>query len=130
MDVWRRGSRMHARSRQLVYRRWATTSTPPEHAWAIVNDARWWSVVVLAGIAAGLIGIAITELLHLVQHVAFGYTEDTFLRGVELASPARRLAVLPFAGLVAGVGWWMLRRDDAAQRRRRYRRSGASDCLF
>jgi H+/Cl- antiporter ClcA len=71
---------------------------------------RWWSIVVLTGVVAGLIGIAMTELLHLVQHAAFGYTEDSFLHGVEQASSVRRLLVLLFAGLVAGGGWWLLRR--------------------
>jgi H+/Cl- antiporter ClcA len=92
------------------YWRWPTTRTAPAPTRDAPSGARWWSVVVLAGVAAGLIGIAITELLHLAQHIAFGYTEDTFLHGVEHASPSRRLVVLLLAGLVAGVGWWLLRR--------------------
>jgi len=37
------------------------------------------AVIVLTGLGAGLGGAALTLLLHLVQHLAFGYTEDTFL---------------------------------------------------
>lgn len=80
---------------------------PP--AVGIRGEARWWLIVAVAGVAAGGVGIAITELLHLVQHISFGYTENTFLRGVEQASSARRVVVLLVGGLVAGFGWWLLR---------------------
>jgi H+/Cl- antiporter ClcA len=62
------------------------------------------------GVAAGLAGIALTLLLHVVQHLAFKYTEDTFLQGVIEASPVRRVGALAAGGVVAGVGWWLLRR--------------------
>lgn len=66
-------------------------------------------VVILVGIAAGVGGAALTKLLHLVQHLAYGYTEATFLTGVEEASPARRVAMMTLGGLVVGLGWWWLR---------------------
>ncbi|HEX3788582.1 MAG TPA: chloride channel protein [Pseudonocardiaceae bacterium] len=69
----------------------------------------WWPVVLGTGIGAGLVGIGLTLLLHLVQHVAFGYTENTFLFGVLRATPPRRVLVLLVGGLVAGGGWWLLR---------------------
>lgn len=62
-----------------------------------------------AGIAAGLAGGALTLLLHAVQHAAFGYSEATFVVGVERASELRRVRVLLLAGVVAGLGWWVLR---------------------
>lgn len=74
---------------------------------------------VLTGIAAGLAGVAFTYALHAVQHVAFGYTENTFLVGVEKASHARRVLALAIGGLLAGLAWWAFRRrsgkgiDDA-----------------
>lgn len=64
----------------------------------------------LVGVAAGLAGAALTLLLHAVQHVLFGYTEDTFLAGVEKASDARRVLALGVGGLIAGLGWWLHRR--------------------
>jgi H+/Cl- antiporter ClcA len=70
---------------------------------------RFWVVVLLTGVGAGLAGGALTLLLHLVQDLAFGYTEETFLVGVEQAPWWRRLLVLSLAGLVAGLGWWLLR---------------------
>jgi H+/Cl- antiporter ClcA len=74
---------------------------------------------VLTGLAAGLAGVALTYALHAVQHVAFGYTENTFLVGVEKASHTRRVLALALGGLLAGLAWWAFRRrsgpdiDDA-----------------
>jgi H+/Cl- antiporter ClcA len=65
---------------------------------------------VLTGVAAGLGGMAITFVLHLVQHVSFGYTEKTFLIGVERASNARRVLAVGIGGVIVGLGWWAQRR--------------------
>ena len=64
----------------------------------------------LTGVAAGAAGVVLTLLLHLVQHAAFGYTEETFLTGVEQAPPSRRVVALAAGGLTVGMGWWALRR--------------------
>ena len=84
------------------------SAPPPPLAPAGVG-ARMLAVIVLTGLGAGLGGAALTLLLHLVQHLAFGYTEDTFLTGVERASPARRVSVMGIGGLLVGLGWWALR---------------------
>ncbi len=39
--------------------------------------ARYWAVVLLTGAGAGVAGGLLTLLLHGVQHLAFGYTENT-----------------------------------------------------
>jgi H+/Cl- antiporter ClcA len=65
---------------------------------------------VLTGVAAGLAGMGITFVLHLVQHVSFGYTEKTFLVGVERASDARRVLAVGVGGVIVGLGWWAQRR--------------------
>jgi H+/Cl- antiporter ClcA len=65
---------------------------------------------VLTGVAAGLSGMGISFVLHLVQHVSFGYTENTFLIGVERASDARRILAVGGGGVIVGVGWWAQRR--------------------
>ena len=82
----------------------------------VAPDVRWDAgrllvVVILVGVGAGLGGAALTMLLHLVQHLAFGYTEDSFLEGVEKASSMRRVVVMALGGLVVGLGWWLLRRE-------------------
>ncbi|MCD2194006.1 chloride channel protein [Actinomycetospora endophytica] len=88
---------------------------------------RFWAVVLLTGIGAGLAGGALTLLLYLVQHTAFGYTEATFLIGVERAPWWRRLLVLFLAGLIAGLGWWLLRGPVS---RRLGRASGVSASVW
>src|ERR1700748_3606143 len=65
---------------------------------------------VLTGAAAGVSGMGITLVLHLVQHVSFGYTEKTFLIGVERASDARRVLAVGIGGVIVGLGWWAQRR--------------------
>jgi H+/Cl- antiporter ClcA len=73
-------------------------------------------VTVLTGVGAGLGGMLLALLLHAIQHLAYGYGLDalvggeSFLQGVDGASPARRIAVMSVCGLVAGFGWWAVRR--------------------
>lgn len=42
---------------------------------------RFWVVAVLIGLGAGAAGAALMLLLYAVQHLAFGYTEQSFLQG-------------------------------------------------
>jgi H+/Cl- antiporter ClcA len=68
------------------------------------------TAALLTGVAAGAAGVLLTLLLHLVQHLAFGYTEASFLVGVLRASPQRRVLALAIGGLIVGTLWWALRR--------------------
>lgn len=65
------------------------------------------AVVVLGGIAAGLVGAAMVALLHVVEAVAYG-RHGTPL--VQAASPLRRIIAPTAGGILAGFGWWALRR--------------------
>lgn len=73
-------------------------------------------VVILTGIGAGLGGMLLALLLHGIQHLAYGYSQDTllshesFLFGVTAASGQRRVLIMALCGVVAGVGWWLLYR--------------------
>ncbi len=73
---------------------------------------RFWLMVALTGVAAGLLGDALMWILFSVQHLAF----DTHGRGggfeasVERASGWHRSAPLLVAGVIGGVGWYLLRR--------------------
>jgi chloride channel protein, CIC family len=73
-------------------------------------------IVAMIGVAAGLGGMAPGMLLHVMQHIAYGYSvhaiisQESFLQGVSAASPARRVLALSACGLVAGCGWWAVRR--------------------
>ncbi|WP_175730042.1 chloride channel protein [Burkholderia ambifaria] len=91
-------------------------SAPASSSPSVSPFARMAVVTVLTGIGAGLGGMLLALLLHAIQHVAYGYSlshvvgTQSFLAGVTLADPLRRLAVLVVCGLVAGGGWWALYR--------------------
>lgn len=65
--------------------------------------------VVVVGAGAGVAGAALTLVLHLVQHLAYGLALDTFLEDVERAAPARRFAAMTVGGGVVGLVWWAVR---------------------
>ncbi len=65
---------------------------------------RFWMLVVLIGVTAGLGGAALIELLHAVQHLAWSYEAGHFLEAAERATSARRVLVLACGGVIAGVG--------------------------
>ncbi len=52
------------------------------------------------------------ELLRLVQHVCFSYTDGTFLDAVQRAPVLRRVEVVCAAGLLASAGVWLLKRSS------------------
>lgn len=70
--------------------------------------------VMATGVLSGVGGTVLSLLLHMIQHLAYGYGQPggphTFVQGVSAAAPWRRIAALCGAGLVAGVGWWALGR--------------------
>jgi H+/Cl- antiporter ClcA len=65
---------------------------------------RFWGLVVLIGLGAGIAGAALMELLHAIQHLAWGYGEGSFLYAVERTSPLHRVLILTLGGVIAGVG--------------------------
>ncbi|WP_066570587.1 chloride channel protein [Snodgrassella sp. CFCC 13594] len=68
--------------------------------------------LLLIGILAGLSGVFLTWLLHIVQHEVYGVVPRehiSFRIIVEQATPWRRLVALLCCGLLAGVGWWLIR---------------------
>lgn len=65
------------------------------------------------GIIAGVTGMALTILMHTIQHYAFGYGfagDISFREIVDHVAPLRRLGVLTACGAVAGVGWVLIHR--------------------
>ncbi len=77
---------------------------------ADVLTVRFWIALILASVAAGLLGAALMVLLFNVQFAAFGYHEGSLQHGVAHASDIRRVASLVVAGLFGGVAWFLLRR--------------------
>ena len=74
-----------------------------------------WVLVVITGVATGLLGAAMMWLLHTVQHAFYGYSHGTFGPAAAHASAARRLSALVIAGAVAGPAWYLLRRATAGE---------------
>ena len=64
---------------------------------------RFWALVVLVGLGAGVGGAALMELLHAVQHLAWGYHIGTFLEGVKGAPDSTRVLVPLIGGIIAGT---------------------------
>ena len=63
---------------------------------------RFWMLVVLVGLCAGLGGAALMELLRAIQHLAWSYHSGDFLEGVKRTSATQRVLVLLIGG--AGIG--------------------------
>ena len=68
------------------------------------------TATVLVGLCAGLGGMLLALLLHSLQHIAFGYLNDSFTEGVTAAPWLRRILVVTGAGIIAGFGWWAVYR--------------------
>jgi len=79
-------------------------------AGAGVLTPRFWVMVIVCGIAAGLLGALMMLILFNVQYAAFGYHEGSLEHGVAQASAARRVGSLLIAGAFGGVAWFLLRR--------------------
>lgn len=76
---------------------------------------RFWMLVVLIGVGAGLAGAALMELLRAVQHLAWSYHSGDFLSGVQRSSSTRRVLVLLIGGVVAGAGTMLLAGSGAVE---------------
>ncbi|MGA9857889.1 MAG: chloride channel protein [Solirubrobacteraceae bacterium] len=66
--------------------------------------ARFWAIVVMVGVIAGAGAAALVGLLHLVEHVAYGYRSGPFLDGVARAPAWRIVAALIVAAGVVAIG--------------------------
>ncbi|MCJ2124963.1 chloride channel protein [Methylobacterium sp. J-077] len=70
---------------------------------------RFWLLVPVTGLAAGLGAGLLMWLLTLVQGLAFGERGDTFLEAVQATGLARRVLVLSFCGALVAAGVHVLR---------------------
>jgi hypothetical protein len=68
---------------------------------AVRSGGRMVFAAAITGVLAGLGGLVLTLLLRAVQHAAFGYTEDTFLIGVQQAPGGRRVLAMATGGSCA-----------------------------
>jgi chloride channel protein, CIC family len=76
---------------------------------------RFWMLVVLVGLGAGIGGAAFIELLRAIQHLAWSYHSGDFLDAVKHTSSTRRVLVLLIGGVVAGGGTMLLSRHSPGE---------------
>ena len=70
---------------------------------------RFLLAAALAGVAAGLVGIAMALLLELFEALFYGVAHGGLLERLAAAPPWRRVLTPTMGGLVAGGVWWWLR---------------------
>ncbi|HWE14026.1 MAG TPA: chloride channel protein [Solirubrobacteraceae bacterium] len=75
---------------------------------------RFWGIVVVLGVVTGVAASALIGLLHLVEHVAYGFRRGPFLDGVTAAAPWRRVAALQVAAILVVAGSALLGRLPVA----------------
>jgi H+/Cl- antiporter ClcA len=71
------------------------------------------ALLLLCGAIAGIAGISLIGLLHVIQQTVYGISRIdgiTFRNIVEQTSPTHRLLALSSCGVVAGIGWFLLHR--------------------
>jgi H+/Cl- antiporter ClcA len=78
------------------------------------GSRRFWLAVILTGVGAGLGAAALTRLLELAQHLAWGGNGLDLLRPVVRAAPWRHVGVLLAAGVLVGGGQLLLSRLSSA----------------
>ncbi len=72
---------------------------------------RFWTAVILTGVAAGLGGALLTAFLEEVQGLAWGAYEPSALgEAAAHVGPWRHVLLLVSAGLITGAGQWLLTR--------------------
>lgn len=71
-----------------------------------------WFLVMAAIVAllTGLGGAALTWLLDLVEHAAFGFTTGSLAEAATRSNPTRRFLAISVVGVGAAVAWWARRR--------------------
>ena len=71
---------------------------------------RFWVVLVLTGVAAGLLGDLMMVVLFTTEHVTYAFHTGSFQAAVTRDSGLRRVVALAIAGAVGGPLWFILRR--------------------
>lgn len=73
-------------------------------------SARFWAMAVGLGVLTGASASALMALLHLAEHLAYGYTSGSYLVAVQSTSGLRRMVALLVAAVIVGAGAEILRR--------------------
>jgi H+/Cl- antiporter ClcA len=71
---------------------------------------RFWALVALLGLVTGGAASGLMALLHLVEHLAYGYRSGPFLDGVAASAGWRHIVALALAAVLVVVGGLLLGR--------------------
>jgi hypothetical protein len=79
---------------------------------------RFWVMVVITGVATGLLGDLMMFILFSVEHLAFGVDDNGsgFTAAVARAGGWHRVLPLLIGGVIGGVAWYLLRRFTPGQK--------------
>lgn len=78
------------------------------------SAAGFWAAVLLTGAGTGLAAAALTGLLELVQHLAWGGAGLNLLQAAKAGAPWRHVTILAGAGVLTGAGQLLLTRLSSA----------------
>ncbi len=73
-------------------------------------SARFWAIAVGLGVLTGAAASALMALLHLAEHLAYGYNSGSYLVAVQSSSDARRVIALLVAAAIVAAGVAILHR--------------------
>ncbi|QTZ58665.1 Voltage-gated ClC-type chloride channel ClcB [Streptococcus equi subsp. zooepidemicus] len=62
----------------------------------------------VAGVIAGVVAYVLTQAIHFIQALSFGYQSGSFSTMIATVAPERRFLSLLLAGAIAGLGWQLL----------------------
>lgn len=85
-------------------------SSPQPNVSDVEISPRFWGLILLTGVSAGITSGLLMKLLRAVEHVTYSFHFGNFLEGVEHSSAPRRLLALFVAGILAGSVLFILRR--------------------
>src|SRR5436305_8328976 len=67
-------------------------------------SSRFWALVIVIGVLAGIGASAMMALLKLAEHLSYGYRAGPYLDGLSVGTGAHRVIVLLIAAVIVGVG--------------------------
>jgi CIC family chloride channel protein len=78
------------------------------------DAVRFWLAVLFTGVGTGIGAAALTRLLEVVQHVAWGGSATNILDAAQRATPMRHIVVLLGAAALTGIGQLLLKHLSSA----------------
>ncbi|HEL0632563.1 chloride channel protein [Streptococcus equi subsp. zooepidemicus] len=74
----------------------------------LITFLTWTLRLVVAGVIAGVVAYVLTQAIHFIQALSFGYQSGSFSTMIATVAPERRFLSLLLAGAIAGLGWQLL----------------------